>query len=496
MSSSLYEWGLSRPWCITHEALDLMLALAARDEVDTEALKQAMHGPKALALRDGKRRDDSAAMTVVDGVARLVIDGPIYRYADFFTSYSGGVTTESLARDLQKALDDPAVGAIALVIDSPGGDATGINELSDAIYAARGRKPIGAYVEGYGASAAYWIASAVDPGMLVVDDTALLGSIGTILGVPDPSKRPNTRIDIVSTQSPKKRVDPTTPDGRAVLQTIADDMTDVFIAKVMRNRDMTRQQVLDIEGGLRIGEQAIAAKLADRLGSEDQLLRELGARALSRQPYISPPARVPGGNPLKLENTPMQIFSKEWWANLFAAQAEAEGTPIQAQVEQGARTVRISAQDLAKIEAAATSIQPVPAAAPDADDPRIAELQAQIARLEKSEIESRAAAFTEQMVRENRAFPAEAAELTALYTRAALDDRASPAEGTTRVASLEGLYRARQPHQLTQEVMPDGQHAALTLDRQPSGLTEAGKAQLLSMTQLGRQTLARTTKSA
>ena len=44
--------------------------------------------------------------------------------------------------------------------------------------------------------------------------------------------------------------------------------------------------------------------------------------------------------------------------------------------------------------------------------------------------------------------------------------------------------------------MPDGQHAALTLDRQPSGLTEAGKAQLLSMTQLGRQTLARTTKSA
>lgn len=489
MSSSLYEWGLSRPWCITHEALDLMLALAARDEVDTEALKQAMHGPKALALRDGKRRDDSAAMTVVDGVARLVIDGPIYRYADFFTSYSGGVTTESLARDLQKALDDPAVGAIALVIDSPGGDATGINELSDAIYAARGRKPIGAYVEGYGASAAYWIASAVDPGMLVVDDTALLGSIGTILGVPDPSKRPNTRIDIVSTQSPKKRVDPTTPDGRAVLQTIADDMTDVFIAKVMRNRDMTRQQVLDIEGGLRIGEQAIAAKLADRLGSEDQLLRELGARALSRQPYISPPARVPGGSPLKLttEHTPMNLSQREqeFLASLLSEQTSGAAAP--------AARVRISEEDLARIQAAATPAEPP---APPADDPRIAELQAQIARLEKSEIESRAAAFTEQMVRENRAFPAEAAELTALYTRAALDDRASPAEGTTRVASLEGLYRARQPHQLTQEVMPDGQHAALTLDRQPSGLTEAGKAQLLSMTQLGRQTLARTTKSA
>src|SRR5690606_13893161 len=108
--------------------------------------------------------------------ATIVIDGPIYRYADFFTSVSGGVTTEALARDLGIALADQSIGAILLMIDSPGGEATGINELADTIYAARSRKPIVAYIEGYGASAAYWIASAAD--LVVIDDTALVGSIG------------------------------------------------------------------------------------------------------------------------------------------------------------------------------------------------------------------------------------------------------------------------------------------------------------------------------
>jgi ClpP class serine protease len=47
-------------------------------------------------------------------------------------------------------------------IDSPGGEVNGANELAQAIYDARGKKPIVAYVGGAGASAAYWVASAAD----------------------------------------------------------------------------------------------------------------------------------------------------------------------------------------------------------------------------------------------------------------------------------------------------------------------------------------------
>src|SRR5262249_55629497 len=152
----------------------------------SEEIARRMHGPKSLALRESQPRDDATHMTTQDGVAILTIDGPIFRYADMSTRMSGGITTEALARDFQTALDDPSIQALLFVIDSPGGEATGINELADTIYQARGRKPMAAYIEGYGASAAYWIASAADT--VIVDDSALVGSIGTVMGVPDPAK--------------------------------------------------------------------------------------------------------------------------------------------------------------------------------------------------------------------------------------------------------------------------------------------------------------------
>lgn len=282
MSHHLYTLALTVPWCITDEALAAMLAIASDEEMDEVEIKRRFHGPKSLALRDGTRRDDSERMQMRDGVALIPIDGPIYRYADFFTAVSGGVTTETLAKDFQKALDDPQVKAILLVVDSPGGEATGINELADAIYAARDIKPSGAYIEGYGASAAYWLASAA--GEVWIDDNGLAGSIGTVMGVPDPAKMVRYRIDFVSRQSPKKRVDPTTEGGRAYLQQLVDDMTEVFIERVMRNRKMSRDQVLAIEGAMLVGQKAVDAGLADRLGSEEQAIRDLLAKVKPAEP--------------------------------------------------------------------------------------------------------------------------------------------------------------------------------------------------------------------
>src|SRR5436190_21329597 len=123
MSGELYDMALTLPWCITDEALEAMLSIAARDPLPEDEIARRLHGPKALALRSGPRHDDSRTMRVRQGVATIPIDGPIYRYADFFTRVSGGVTTDALARDLGTALDDPAIGAILLMIDSPGGEA-------------------------------------------------------------------------------------------------------------------------------------------------------------------------------------------------------------------------------------------------------------------------------------------------------------------------------------------------------------------------------------
>ena len=74
---------------------------------------------------------------------------------------------------------DPAVKAIVLSIDSPGGTVDGTDNLANAIFAARGKKPIVALGDGTLASAAYWIASGADQ-IFASDNSAKIGSIGVV----------------------------------------------------------------------------------------------------------------------------------------------------------------------------------------------------------------------------------------------------------------------------------------------------------------------------
>jgi ATP-dependent protease ClpP protease subunit len=188
----------SIPWAITPEALQQILEISTREHLpDFEAVaakrSRRMDGAESARLREG-------------GVAVVPVTGPIFRYADFFTDFSGGATIDSLSKDFNAALNDPAVASIVLNIDSPGGEVAGVNEFAQMVFEARGRKPIVAYVDGLGASAAYWIASAADE--IVADATAMIGSIGVVAAWPNPEKKSAREIEFVSSQSPKKRPNP------------------------------------------------------------------------------------------------------------------------------------------------------------------------------------------------------------------------------------------------------------------------------------------------
>lgn len=267
--SRVLEYAAGQPWAITPEALDQILAIASR----------AHERPEAIQTRSGRPLDNTRRVRIRDGVAVIPVVGPLFRYANLFTEISGATSSEVLAQDLATALDDAAVEAILLDIDSPGGMLNGTQELGELIYAARGRKPIVAFVSGLGASAAYWIASAADE--VVAGETAILGSIGTVLEVVDTSaadeKRGVRRMEIVSSQSPRKRGNPFEDDeARAALQAMVDDLSRVFITAVARNRGVDRETVLaDFgRGGMMVGEEAVRAGLADRLSTlEDEIVR-------------------------------------------------------------------------------------------------------------------------------------------------------------------------------------------------------------------------------
>lgn len=272
-----FELAAERPWLITESALDQLMAIADR-----------MGDPEALETRLGRPLDNSQSAVVRDGVAIIPVAGPIFRYANLFTRISGATSTQVLATDIQAALDNPQVRGIVLNVDSPGGEANGINELSDLIYAARSKKPIKAYVGGMAASGGYWIASAASE--VIIDDTGMAGSIGAVVEIKlGDDKESGKRYQIVSRNAPNKRPDLSTEGGRAKIAETIDALGDVFAAKVARNLGVDPEDVpaMGDHGGIKMGAAAVEAGLAHRLGSLESVIADLA------RPAANQPKRVP-----------------------------------------------------------------------------------------------------------------------------------------------------------------------------------------------------------
>lgn len=267
--SRAFELAASRPWLMLPDALDSLMAIADRQG-----------DPEALEARLGRPLENTRVVSMRDGIAIIPVTGPIMRYANMFTRISGATSTQELATDLQAALDNPQVKGIILNVDSPGGEANGINELGDMVYAARGKKPIKAYGGGTVASASYWIGSSADE--LIIDDTALLGSIGVVVEVAlREAREGEKRYTITSSNAPNKRPDLETEEGRAELSKTIDALGEVFVAKVARNLGVNPDQVpaMGDHGGLKVGAAAVASGLAHRLGSLESLITEMAKEA-------------------------------------------------------------------------------------------------------------------------------------------------------------------------------------------------------------------------
>ena len=235
--------------------------------------RQNNKSPKAVASQLGKEMKNTNAVSIRDGVAIIQVNGPLFRYANLITAICGATSYELLAQDFHKALTDPNIKAILLDIDSPGGEVNGCSELSDMIYKARGSKPIIAYASGYCCSGAYWIASACDK--IYATDTAVIGSIGVVSIFEKDDD--NKTIEIVSSQSPNKRPNVETEEGKTKIQEHVDALADVFINKVALNKDISPKEVIENFGGgdVFVGQKAVSIGLADGLSSFEEFVSDL-----------------------------------------------------------------------------------------------------------------------------------------------------------------------------------------------------------------------------
>ncbi len=195
---------------------------------------------------------------------------------------SGFTSYESLGVQIAAALADPQVHSIMLDIDSPGGEATGMFAMTQAIRNARAQKRVTAVVDDMAASAAYGIAaSATD---IVVTPTSITGSIGVVLMHLDQSQemankgRKPTLIFAGAHKVDGHPFGPLSTEVRADLQREVDTFYARFVEQVSAGRPaMTGDAIRGTEARIFIGSEAIDRGLADSIGTFEETLARLSS---------------------------------------------------------------------------------------------------------------------------------------------------------------------------------------------------------------------------
>lgn len=448
-----FDLACTVPWAIREESLQLILDIARR----------CHDNPEAVSSVTGKKLENTRAVTTIGSTAVIPISGPIFRYANLFSEISGATSVEILAKDFRAALDNEDITSIVLNIDSPGGEVNGIDQFSSMVYEARDKKEIVAFIDGTGASAAYWIASAASK--IFAAETAIVGSIGVIAAMrkqDDPNE-----VVFVSSDSPKKKVDIETKSGKEQVQEWVDDTADVFIDHVARNRSVSRETVINDfgQGGCFVGVHAVDAGLIDGIGSFDNIVANL-----------QPAPIVKGGSSIMDANAIL--------AKIKEALGETPVNPTTADI---------------------TTTIPAPAVVTDAvvdnkvkkdeskvDDSELAKLRAENQRLLLERYQAEAAMHVSEYINDGRAFPAERESMIALFVQAAQDDATlgTLTEGMSRVKMLKAVFDARPTHLLTAESIGlqvrevINANAAKPAEGDP--LDEDGVNRLLQLTPMGQ----------
>lgn len=240
--------------------------------------------PEQIEARIGDRARPEAKRTG-NGVAVLPVFGVLAHRMNLMTEISGGTSTEILGQWFDSAMADKSVGTIVLDIDSPGGSVHGLQELSDKIYKARGKKTVVAVANDLAASAAYYIATAAD--RVVVTPGGLVGSVGTVAVHTETSKM-DQEIGVKHTliHAGKNKVDgnpyePLSDSGREDVQRLVDEYYDQFVSDVARNRGLDEGKVVAKFGQGRVygGRDAIKRGMADKVSTLDATLASLGVAA-------------------------------------------------------------------------------------------------------------------------------------------------------------------------------------------------------------------------
>lgn len=269
-------------------ALDSKLVdeLASRTVIENQLVKtfgwdKQANDFNAISIYDyqPKTAEEQGSKIAVIFANGAILDGP---------QTPGSVGGDTTASELRQARLDPAVKAVILRVNSPGGSVSASEVIRSELAAVRAAgKPVVVSMGGMAASGGYWISTPAD--YIIASPSTLTGSIG-IFGIINTYEQTLDSIGVHTdgvTTSPLADIAVTKAlpaEFSQMMQLNIENGYKNFIDLVAKARKMTPQQVDQIaQGHVWLGSDAKVNRLIDQLGDFDDAVKKAAELAKLEQ---------------------------------------------------------------------------------------------------------------------------------------------------------------------------------------------------------------------
>lgn len=278
---------------------------------------------------------EDVAEVIDGGIAVLNIETPLEdkpgNWWSFFDDY------ESIFCRFANAIESDDVRGVLIKGDSPGGTASGLNELVDAMLRlkAKTRKPVWTYADEGMYSAAFAIACVGDK--IFLPRAGGLGSVGVVsqmVSVSENNRKNGVDYRVYTSGARKADGNPNLPissGAEAHVQRRVDQLAKIFWKLVASERHVSRSFVRSLEADTFYGKDAVRQKLADGVCSLETCVSEFrktldGARTT----IVTSPGKSSTAPKPKAERSEGMLPEQERVNKATKALARAEGSKAKA----------------------------------------------------------------------------------------------------------------------------------------------------------------------
>jgi protease-4 len=243
------------------------------------------------------------------------------------------IDSQEIVKQLNNFRKDDNVKAVVLRIDSPGGVVGPSQEINAEVKKLAAVKKVVVSMGSIAASGGYYIAAPAN--IIIANPGTITGSIGVLMrfsnleGLMGKVGMKSFTLKTGKFKDVGSPARPMTDQDKSMLQNVIDNTHAQFVKAVAEGRNLSLEKVNAIaDGRILTGEQALALKLVDRLGTLQDAIEEAGRLAgIKGEPeLIRPPKKKKLLLDMLVEETAVRIGSLVRHGEEFSVNYELEGT--------------------------------------------------------------------------------------------------------------------------------------------------------------------------